>query len=128
MTSPTSLARTLRAVLLRERGGDLRQACTTANNVLHRLRPSTERWIGTFDGEPHEWARLDGWFVDVTVSQFPGGPELVVATELDGRWAGRRADWQPSAAWPPGKQEEVAALARLVERDPGTDRTRPGRR
>lgn len=126
MTDHHVLARALHAVLRRERGGTLSQACTTANNVLRHLRPRAERWIGTFEGQPHEWARLDGVFIDVTAGQFPGGPDLVVATTLDDRWAGQRTEWQPTGMFPPGKLEEVLGIARLVEGEiPSESRAAP---
>ena len=106
------LAWALEAALI-EHQGKLNGTCTTANNVFHRLFPDAERHMGWFEGQPHEWVRLEGFFVDATAGQFTrAGP--VVATALDARWQGQLMPWQPTESWPAGKLEEVQAIAERV--------------
>ena len=106
------LARALEAALI-EHQGNLQNTCTTANNVLHRLFPHAERHVGHFQHQPHEWVRLEGFFVDATVGQFTDGPPIVT-TELDARWQGQLMPWQPTESWPAGKLEEVQAITERV--------------
>jgi hypothetical protein len=115
------LARALEAALI-EHQGNLKNTCTTANNVIFRLFPGAERHVGFFLHQPHEWVRLEGFFVDAGVGQFTqAGP--VVAAALDARWQGRLMPWQPTDTWPAGKLEEVQILAgrvrKVLRSDPG---------
>lgn len=72
-------------------GGDFDATCTLANHVLSLFFPHAERHQGEYDGEDHEWARLEGEFFDVTASQF-GGPAIVCG-ELPEEYEGEEVEW-----------------------------------
>jgi len=104
------LALALRQALVLSYPRGSQQLCTTANNAVHVLFPGARRHVGTFEGQPHEWAQVDDLFVDLTANQFPGGPEVVLTKSLDGRWRSTAVPWQPRSSWPADKTDEVDAL------------------
>ena len=60
-----------------------RHVCTT-NHAVHVLLPrhSTPRQVGTFEGQPHEWAQVGDLFVHLEVKiPTAGSPELRKALE-----------------------------------------------
>jgi hypothetical protein len=55
--------------------GDLDCTCTVANFVVSEFFPQAERFQGWYGTEQHEWARVDGVWLDATAPQF-GAPVL----------------------------------------------------
>jgi hypothetical protein len=67
--------------------GDFDATCSSANFVLSLFFPGAERYQGTFDGEDHEWAMVDGQYLDVTASQF-GGQDILLSSDLPAEYEG----------------------------------------
>lgn len=63
--------------------GSLDCACTVANFVVAEFFPHAERYQGYYGADEHEWARVDGVWLDATAPQF-GAPVLASETLPEG--------------------------------------------
>lgn len=97
-------------------GGDYEATCTAANEAFHQVFPHAKRFQGTYNGEDHEWAEINGKFVDVTASQF-GGPEVLFSSDLPPEYEGEETDWTTLSKQDREKADKILAAAERLAKD-----------
>ncbi len=79
-TEIQSFTQDLYEALVEQTGGELDCTCTVANYIVSEFFSGAERYQGYYGTDEHEWARVDGMWIDATAPQF--GAPVLASTDL----------------------------------------------